>query len=563
MALSKNTRMTRLAASASLVVTLACGAGCDNVAGSGPTPDTIDPNNPGNPRPSRDPIPFAPADARLRRLLAFQYRNAVRDLLGEGAAAVVDPPADVPLNGFVSVGSATLSMSPTDIEKLEASAYAAAQVAVHGAPQSWRTCEPVSFDDGICAEEIVANFGRKAFRRPLTTDERARWTGIAMQGAQAYGDFDMGLEFAVAGMLQSPNFIYLVEEGQPGGDPDERPLTGLEMASRLSFFLAGTTPSDELLDAAERGDLDTVEGVRVHAQALLEGPQAKAALREFFEEKLGFGQLDVVARPDVGLTNSVRDDMKDETLHFIDDIVWDRNADARELFSANFTYVNDELADFYGLPLPGQGAQMVRVELDASSDRAGLLTQGAFLARFAHEKRSSPTLRGKFIRESIMCQAVPAPPNDVNTTLPEPTAQDLPQTTRDRMEVHMTEARCAGCHAMMDPLGFALEGFDQAGRARTHEFGLPINTSTDVDGVEVQNARELGKALAEYPDVPTCLIKNLFRHGTGHIEDRAEDPSLDLVSQAFEDSGFRLKEALLEIAVSDAFRLVARPEGAP
>src|SRR5205814_10698842 len=141
--------------------------------------------------------------------------------------------------------------------------------------------------------------------------------------------------------------------------------------------------------------------------------------------------------------------------------------------------------------------------------------------------------------------------------------QDVPQTTRDRMQAHMTEDRCAGCHSMMDPLGFALENFDQAGKFRTHERGLPVNTATDVDGVPVADGIALASALRDYPDVPMCMVRNLFRQATGHIEGPDEDPSLFLVGNAFEDSGYRLQDALVAIATSDAFRRVAKPEGAP
>jgi hypothetical protein len=192
-----------------------------------------------------------------------------------------------------------------------------------------------------------------------------------------------------------------------------------------------------------------------------------------------------------------------------------------------------------------------------------LLTGGAFLTRFAHVRNTSPTLRGKYLRENIMCMAVPAPPDDVDTTLPEPSASDLPRTTRDRIEGHMAEDRCAACHAYIDPLGFALEGFDQAGRARTHENGLPIDTATEIDGVPVADARGLASFLSESPDVMTCLVRNLFRHAVGHIEEVGEEPSLVLTSAAFEAAGFRLQDALVEIVVSDAFLFIEHPEDAP
>lgn len=511
----------------------------------------------------------------MRRLLSWQYENAIRDILGDEAASVLQPPDDVPLNGFVTVGSATLSLSPVDVEKLEVSAFAAAQAAVHGSAastQTWRTCAPAAFDDATCASQIIASVGRKIFRRPLASDELTRWSSIASQAAGIYGDFDMGLEYAIAGMLQSPHFVYLVEVGTPvtgtdaatTADPTAQRLTGFEMAARLSFFLQGTTPSDALLDAAAAGELDTREGVRIWATTLLSSTDGRPqdAVRRFFEEKLGMGILPTLDRPEQGYDAAIKDAMREESLRFIDDVVWTRNADARELFTSDSTFLNDPLATFYGLPLPGTGADFTRVTLPNTSKRAGLFTQGAFLSRFAHEFRSAPTLRGKFIRESVLCQAVPAPPDDVNTTLPEPTSQDVPQTTRDRMGAHVSQESCAGCHVSMDPIGFAYEEFDQVGRFRTHEFGLPVNAATDLDGVVVNGPREMASAIAEYPGVGSCLVRNLFRQGSGHIEDIGEEPSLFLVATSFEDNGFRLQDALLEIAVSDAFRLIAKPEGA-
>ena len=556
-------------------------AACPQIPSSAPGPrgpgniEEPGPTNPPDPPDPPDPEPFAPADARMRRLLSWQYQNAVRDILGDAAANTIDPPADIPLNGFVSVGSASLSLSPVDIEKLELSAYAAAQSAVHGdAAQSWRVCTPTAHDDGVCAAQVVASIGRRLFRRPLTAggedDELVRWTTIATQAANAYGDFDMGLEFAIAGMLQSPHFIYLVEVGVPVDAseaaalvPGARRLSGLEMAARLSFFLVGTTPSDALLDAAAAGELDSREGVRIWAQALVEQPLAQDALRRFFDEKLGLALLPSLSRTGGGFNSAIKAAMREETLRFINDVIWTRNADARELFTSDATFVNDELAGFYGLPLPGLGSEFVRITLAPTTRRAGLFTQGAFLSRFAHESRSAPTQRGKFIRESVLCQAVPAPPDDVNTVLPEPTADDLPRTTRERMDAHVADESCAACHLSMDPLGFAYEEFDQAGRYRTHEEGLPIDAATDIDGVPVNGAADMARALAQFPEVPACLVKNLFRHGTGHLEELAEDPSLALVADAFEDSGFRLKDALIQIALSDAFRLIARPQGAP
>jgi hypothetical protein len=517
-----------------------------------------------------DPRPFVPAEARMRRLLSWQYTNALRDILGDDAAAVVTPPADVPLNGFYTVGAASLSMTPVDIERVEQSAFAAAQIAVHGASndavESWRTCAPSGPSDSACMEQLVAAVGKKAYRRALTPEERARWVAVGMNAATAYGDFDLGLEFAVAGLFQSPNFLYQIELGVPvDGDEARRRLSGVEIASRLSFFLLGTTPSDGLLQAGERGDLDDEVGLSLYAETMLADPRAKAALRQFFDEKLQLAAMLAVVRDADGYDDSLQALLREETLAYVDDIVWTRNADARELLSSDFTYVNDELASYYGIPLPGSGANFARVTVSAGSKRGGLLTQGAFLSRFAHERRTSPTLRGKFVREALMCQSIGAPPDDVDTTLPEPTEQDMPETTRDRIAQHATDERCAACHSQMDPIGFALESFDETGRLRTHEVGLPINDAGEVDGTVVDGPRGLSAYLREDPTVPLCLVRNLFRHATGHIEDSEEEPGITPVDHAFEDSGYRMKDALLAMVVSDAFRFVRSPSdgGAP
>lgn len=531
--------------------------------GAMPPADVAPPPPPAPPEPPNPGPTFVPATARLRRLLGYQYRNAVEDLLGSAAAEAADPPPDVPLNGFTSVGSATLAVSPLDVERYEQSAFAIAASAVYYAPaSSLRVCAPVAYDDLACAQQIVATFGRRAFRRRLTPEEVSRWSNIFMEAAEAYGDFDFGLEYAVAGILQSPHFLYMIEVGEP--DPsvaNARRLTGSELATRLSFFLLGTTPPASLLEAAEEGLLDTAEGIRVHASLLLANPRARDALNAYFREVLGLGRLPQLNRPDTSFSPAIASAMQEETLRFIDDIVWERNADARELLDGSFTYVNDPLAGFYGLPAPGTGDELVRVMLDPGQERRGLLTQGAFLARLAHEDRSSPTLRGKYIRENLLCQAVPPPPNDVNTVLPETTEEEGPRTTRERLDAHVADPNCAGCHSFMDPLGFPLERFDQAGRFRYTENGLAIRTESDVDGVPVENALGLASELASTPAVPACLIKNLFRHGTGHLEDIGEFASIQAIQDAFESSGYRLQDGLLSIIESDAFRYVSEPDG--
>jgi hypothetical protein len=515
---------------------------------------------PVDPTPTTPATPVVPGEARLRRLASWQYTNAIRDLLGSEAATVVTPPADVALNGSDAIGNATLSLSTNDASAYETSAFAAVQRGMQTS-HTWQACQPVAYNDRNCMAVTAQSFGRRAFRRPLTDLEVARWTNLGLTAAEAYGDFYQGVQFALAGMLQSPNFLYLVEVGEAVPGDDRLHLTSYEMAARLSFFLLGTTPSDDLLDAADRGALRDPVVVAYSARTMLNDPRAKDALRQFFAERYHLGELAGLSRDDASLTPAVRDAMREETLRNIDDVVWDRVADARELVSTPTTFVNDNLAAFYGLPLPGHGSTFVKVTLP--EERVGLLTQGAVLARFAHEHRSSPTLRGKFVREALLCEGIPAPPPNVNTNLPEPSPNAPPVTTRQRIEGHMANEDCRGCHSAMDPIGFGLEAFDAVGKHRTTENGLPIHDDSTLDGTPFVGARGLAALLHDSPQLPGCFTRGLFRQALGHVEEEGEAPALVQIDAAFEASGFRLQDAMLAIATSDAFTLVSKPAGAP
>jgi hypothetical protein len=546
-------------------------ASCGDPTGSAPDPiDGVDPTLPLPTEPAvpgltertpRPDVPFAAGPARVRRLLDGQYAHAVRALVGEVGASVALPPTDVPLNGFFAVGAAELALSGNGVDAYEASAVAiAAAASVDPTSPARAICQQATPG---CFEQITRTLGRRAFRRPLSESEVDRYSAIAVAAADAYlglvpNTFDKGLEYLLLALLQSPHFLYIVELGEPTQPEDGRRLTGPELATRLSFFLTDAPPDDDLLTAAESGQLSSPSALRAVARELMARPEARAALRNAFRERLHLIGFENLNRPDPALTPAVRQAMVEESLRLIDDIVWDRDADLRELFTTTTTFVNDELAAYYGYTLPGSGTNFARVQTPAAEGRAGLLTRGAFLTRFAHLNRSSPTLRGKFIRENLLCASVPAAPNDVETTLPEEVGEaHLPQTTRDRMALHMSEPRCAACHETMDPMGFALEAFDQFGRYRTHENGLPIDASNDLDGVPADDAAGFMELLKNRSDMASCIVRGLYRHGTGTIEDRGQEVVLYDVDTALFTSGLRLQEALVELVASDAFSMVS------
>lgn len=501
---------------------------------------------------------LVPATPSLRRLLARQYVNAIRDLLGADAALVAAPPADTSINGFESIGAAQLAMGDDAVKAYEASARAVATAAMGNADNIdvLLGCTATGPADAACHEKFVTTFGRLAFRRPLADDEIASYAKVAQAAAASFGDFHAGVEYAIAAILQSPSFLYQVELGAPvEGSASFRKLTGLELASRMSFFLLDTTPTAELLDAAVAGELDDAEGARAVARAMLAKDGARSAIENLYSEVFRLGKLDDLTK-DATLfpqfSPGLAQAMKQETLHLIDDIVWERDADFRELYTADYTFVDPELAALYGVDAPADG-EWAKVTLPAEQGRAGLLGQASFLSLFAHVSTTSPTLRGKFVRERLLCQSIPAPPNNVNTTLPDNTDA---KTMRDKLMQHQADPSCAGCHKLMDNIGLGFENFDPIGAYRATENDQPIDASGDLSGKSFDGVRELAQVLADDPSVLACIVRNVYRHSMGHVETSGEKPAITALSGAFEEGGGSLQGLLVELVASEAFRMV-------
>lgn len=530
-----------------LFAVLAAAPACSGIIG-----DPLDTGSPDDPGAETAALP----GPTLRRLLARQYRNAIRDLLGEGAALAVTPPPDTDVNGFEAIGAAQLAVNDDAVSKYESSARAAAAAAMGdiGRIDGYVDCSPEEPGDAACHSNFVARFGRLAWRRPLDQEEINRYSAIGVLAAEAYGDFHAGVAHSIAAMLQSPSFVYQIEIGVPAAASlDVRRLTGYEVATRMSFFLLDTTPPPELLDQAASGALDTADGVRAAALDLLERPEARGALRGYYDELLRLrhlGSLPKDASTFPAFTGSLAESMREETLLLIDEIVWDEDGDFRDFFDADHTWLDPELAAFYGVP-PPSAEGFAQASLPPEQKRGGFLGHASFLATYAHATGTSPTLRGKFVRERLLCQNIPAPPPGVITVLP---SDDEAKTMRDKLKMHQENPSCASCHKLMDNVGLGLENYDGIGAYRTTENGAEIDPVSDLDGVTFDGAASLGAALREHPDVPACVVRNLYRHASGHVETEGEEKALLGVEGAFVKSGYRLKEALVEIVASDAFR---------
>lgn len=519
----------------------------------------------GDPTTGAPEDPFLPAPGGLRRLLRHQYVGSIRYLLGDAAAAAAVPPEDYALHGFDAIGAAELALQSTAIEQLETSARAIAVAALSDRARlgSFVPCvlEPAATD--VCYQSVAADFGRLAWRRPLAAEEIAGLAEIAVQARHWAGDdFATGLQYQLMALLQAPDFLYIVEVGEPGDEPAARALTPTELAARMSFFLLGRTPDRELLDAAAGGRLESPEQVRAAAVAMLARAEARATLSTFYSELLMLRDLPGVMKSAElfpQFTPELAEAMQQETLRLIDDIVWRKDDDFRALFDADYTLVDPTLANFYGLPAPAQpGFQAV--PLAPEQGRAGLLGHAGLLARFAHPSQTSPTRRGLFVRTKLLCEGVAPPPPGVDTSLPPPDP-DMPQTMKQKLVQHMEDPNCNSCHSTIDPIGFALEHYDAVGAFRSTDLGLPIDATGSVaDLGAFDGARELAALLAADERTAACVIKNFVRGALGHIETLGERPAFADLEAAFEGGGYRLQHLLVELTASPLFRSVGAPK---
>ncbi|MCB9766471.1 MAG: DUF1592 domain-containing protein [Alphaproteobacteria bacterium] len=519
-----------------------------------------EPADTGLPDPGPAPEITAPAP-RLRRLTTTQYRNAVAALLGEGLVMPSRLEPDTQEAGLLSVGAGTTSVSPLGVERYESAALSLAEQLDAERLADLLPCTPASASDADCAAELVEVLGRRAWRRPLSPTEVDRLSGLVVDVGADAGSFDEGVRYAVAAMLQSPHFLYRVERGEPDPDnPGQRLLTDLELATRLSFLIWNAPPDDDLLDAAEQGLLSTDDGLETEALRLLWDDRAREGVRNLFDELLTLYTLADLEKDPTLFTHASEDIgelAREETLSVIEWLVVDEDADFRDLLTTQTTFVDPRLAALYGIAAPTPDG-FGEVWLDSSGGRRGLLGQVSVLAQHAHATRSSATLRGKFVRTTLLCGVIAPPPADVDTSIPETDASA--PTLRERIASHLEEPTCANCHAITDPIGLGLENFDGIGRWRTTENGATIDASGELDGVTWDTPWQLAGAVARHEDLGPCFTTHLYHYATGHALTDAEEPLRDWLAESFAYRSYSVRELVLTLALSPAFRQVGELE---
>ncbi len=488
-------------------------------------------------------------DGALSRLTRAQYDNTVRDLLGTTGNPAEGFPADDNTQGF-EVG---LTVPAVLAEQYFDTAETLAEAAVADL-ESLLPCDPATGEDA-CAAEFVDEFGMKAFRRPLTEDERTRLMGLFTTGRDAY-DFSTGIQMVVHAALTSSHFIYHVELSPEATPGEIARVKGYEMASRLSYFLWNTMPDDALFAAAAAGELDTAEGVEAQARRMVMDPRMGDGLGNFTRQWLhldGFATLDKDTALFPDWDGALADDLRASVEEYIRYVVLEGDGSVEGLLTGRVAFVNDRIAPIYGLT-GSYGPELELVELPAG-ERQGLLTQPGLLALLAKTNQSNPIHRGKFVRERLFCQNLPPPPEDLVITAPDP-APGL--STRERFAEHSSNPGCVECHQLMDPIGFGFESFDALGRFRAEDDGRPVDATGEILGTDdadgpFDGVPELADRLAGSQQVHECVTRQFFRYSVQRVETSQEQCGLDELFDVAADTDWNIREMLVHITQTDGF----------
>ena len=495
---------------------------------------------------------------RLRLMTQEQYLNTLAYVFGPDIKPETHFAPVQRTDGLLANGTARAGVTDSQLELYQKTAALVAGLVVKPERRDFLImCKPADEKaaDKACAGKFLADIGRLLYRKPLTPAKVNDLVEQASTSADKLKDFYAGLAVAIEAMLVSPNVLYIAETSEPDPKrPGHERLDAYSLASRLSMFLWNASPDDTMLKAAESGEILTDKGRAKIVNMMLASPRLETGMRAFFDDMFAFDDFNNLAKDPMvypSFTGVTVGDAREQTLRTVIDQLITKNKDYRDLYTTRETYMSPSLAALYRLP---STRTWTPYEFPADSPRVGLLTQISFLAVHSHPGRSSATLRGKALREVLLCQPVPRPPANVDFSIVENPNSNY-KTARDRFNAHRTNPVCAGCHKITDPMGLALENFDGAGRFRDNEKGNPIDASGSLDGVDFKDAVGLGAALHDHPALTSCLVKRVFAYGTGGPA--KSDDVLKYVNARFSEQGYRLPDLLRTITLSRAFGEVA------
>jgi mono/diheme cytochrome c family protein len=418
-------------------------------------------------------------------------------------------------------------------------------------------CQPTSkSDEAPCARTIVESLLRQAYRRPVTAVDVDKLMAFYSEERTAGNDFEAGIEMVVRALLVQSEFLFRIELDPVAANAGTYRLSDLDLASRLSFFLWSSVPDEELIRVAASGLLKEPAMFERQVRRMLADPRSVALARSFLPQWLQLRSLAVVSPDDSDFDEGLREGMRMETELFFDSIVRD-DRPIIDLLTADYTFLNERLAWHYGVTNV-KGSHFRRVTLPVDSPRRGLLGQGSVLTTTSHAIRTSPVKRGKWIMESVLGVSPPPPPANVPPLDESKGGAAAPQSMRERMAAHRANPVCAGCHAVIDPLGFALENFDQTGRYRTVDQST---RAVDVSGTfpDGTGFKALGDFKARITSRPerfaAALTEKLLTYGLGRGLGPSDMPTVRAIVRQASSSNYRLSAVVLGIATSTPFQM--------
>lgn len=488
----------------------------------------------------------------LRRLTETQYRQSIADIFGSDIKVLGNFEPDMRVHGLLAEGTTRVSVTPAGLEQYENIARGVAVQATD--PAHWAKvvgCLPDTSDKtgARCATAFFEHIGRQLYRRPLQPAEVRSAVDNTLASAKKLGSYQAGLGAALAGLMTSPDFLFRVERSGTGPE-----LDAWSRASRLSFLLWNTTPDTGLLDAAERGDLDSEAGLAQQVDRLMASPRFNDGVRAFFDDFLRLDGLNSLSKDSTiypAFSASIANAAREQTLRTISELLVTGRGSYRDLFTTRRFAMNRTLGPLYNVPVASKDWTIY--EFPADDPRTGLLTQLSFLALHSHPGRTSPTLRGKAVREVLMCEEIPAPPANVNFSVVQDVSNPNLRTTRERVQAHLNDEDCAGCHRKTDPIGLGLEKFDGAGQFRALENNTAIDVAGDLDKATFVGAAELGAVMAKSPAVTSCLVQSTYRYAVGRPIARAEQPLIEQYQRTFADNAYRFVDLVRAIALNPNF----------
>ena len=507
------------------------------------------------------PAKSQPATLAMRRLTKAQYRNVMSDVFGPGIELAGRFEPENRRNGLIAVGSAQATITASGFEQYEGMASEVArQALLPERRKDWLPCIPSNAEaaDPACSKAILEEVGPLLLRRPLRESEIRARAALADQAATEFGNFYTGIASTLSSLLVAPEFLFRLESTVPETAQTIYPvrLSDATLASRLSFLLWNSGPDNELLEAVRRGDLHEQGVYAKQVDRLLSSPRLEQGIRALFEDIFQFDEFENLSKDPIRypmFSARVAADAREQTLRTVVDHLLSREGSYLELFTTPHTFMTRILGPVYALPVRTENG-WEELKFPPSSGRGGILSHASFNMLNAHSGRSSPTLRGLFVREALLCQHVPPAPADVDFGLFN--ADDSPEhkTARNRLEVHASNATCRNCHTLTDPLGLGLEPFDGMGRFRRTENDAPIDASGDLDGKTFRDPASLGIAMAKNDRVAGCLAERTYQYAIGRTTTFSERAFLRRLEDAFDQGGHRITHLMREIVNADGFQ---------